>query len=72
MVLEIVPLDDCQYRYKNGEWVLKGRGKDPPTKRFYMDRESPAFGSRWQMETVSFQCVRFASEDAEIGNVGGR
>ena len=54
ILLEIVPADDCRYKFHNCRWMIAGKGDPEMGKRMYVHPDSPSTGAQWMQKVVSF------------------
>jgi hypothetical protein len=52
--MDIVPADDCRYKFHNSRWMIAGKADPEMLKRMYIHPDSPATGEHWMSEVVSF------------------
>ena len=71
ILMDIVPVGDNRYHY-DSKWVVSGiDGCDVP-RRLYIHPDSPANGSVWEKELVSFQNLKITNNHLDqLGYVSG-
>uniref|UniRef100_V9PPI9 [histone H3]-dimethyl-L-lysine(36) demethylase n=1 Tax=Bathyctena chuni TaxID=1403704 RepID=V9PPI9_BATCU len=67
-LVDIVPADDCWYRFCNCEWIVAGEGDHIPPKRMYVHPESPNTGAHWMKEILSFHKLKIAHNVSDAGS----
>jgi len=60
-LVDVVPADDCRYKFSNCEWVVAGKADPEPPKRMYVHPESPATGATWMKKIVSFHKLKMTN-----------
>ena len=67
MLMDIVPADDCRYKFHNSRWMVAGKADPELPKRMYIHPDSPATGEQWMNRpSVSFHKLKLTN------NIGGR
>ena len=62
--MDIVPVTDTRYRFKNSEWVDLGEAKPSSDRSSYIHPVSPASGSLWEkIPTISFNKVKVTNTE---------
>lgn len=61
VLLEMVPIGDCRYKFSGSQWVPAGGAEPQSTQRMYLHPDSPALGSHWQTQPVLFNKVKLTN-----------
>ncbi|KAM8872161.1 T-box-containing protein TBX6L-like [Synchiropus picturatus] len=54
VMVDMVPVDKFKYKWKKEQWELAGDAEPQPPCRTYMHPDSPASGSHWMKQPLSF------------------
>ncbi|XP_054613293.1 T-box-containing protein TBX6L-like [Dunckerocampus dactyliophorus] len=54
VMMDMIPADRFKYKWKNEQWELAGKAEPQPPRRSYMHPDSPALGSHWMKQSLSF------------------
>uniref|UniRef100_A0A8C3TCG7 T-box domain-containing protein n=1 Tax=Chelydra serpentina TaxID=8475 RepID=A0A8C3TCG7_CHESE len=65
MLVDIVPLDNARYKWHCGYWEAVGKADPHFPSHFYLHPDSPAPGSHWMKEPVSFQRLKITNNTLE-------
>ncbi|XP_076452299.1 uncharacterized protein LOC143287941 [Babylonia areolata] len=65
LLVDVVPLDDCRYKYHNSEWVVTGKAEPHMPGRLYIHPDSPASGSHWMKQPVTFQKLKLTNNNLD-------
>ena len=65
LLVDIVPLDDCRYKYHNSEWVVTGKAEPHMPGRLYIHPDSPASGSHWLKQPVTFHKLKLTNNNLD-------
>uniref|UniRef100_A0A452HDH6 T-box domain-containing protein n=1 Tax=Gopherus agassizii TaxID=38772 RepID=A0A452HDH6_9SAUR len=65
MLVDIVPLDNARYKWHCGHWEAVGKADPHFPSHFYLHPDSPAPGSHWMKEPVSFQRLKITNNTLE-------
>ena len=65
LLVDIVPLDDCRYKYHNSEWVVTGKAEPHMPGRLYIHPDSPASGSNWMKQSVLFHKLKLTNNNLD-------
>ena len=65
LLMDIVPLDDCRYKYHNSEWVVTGKAEPHMPGRLYIHPDSPASGAHWMKQPVSFHKLKLTNNNLD-------
>ncbi|CAL1537688.1 unnamed protein product [Lymnaea stagnalis] len=73
LLVDIVPVDDCRYKYHNSEWVVTGKAEPHMPGRLYIHPDSPASGSHWMKQPVTFHKLKLTNNNLDQnGHVNNR
>lgn len=61
LLMDIVPLDDCRYKFHNSRWVVAGKADPEMPKRMYIHPDSPSTGEQWMQKVVSFHKLKLTN-----------
>ena len=61
LMMDIVPVDDCRYKFHNSRWVVAGKADPEMPKRMYVHPDSPLSGDQWMSRTVSFHKLKLTN-----------
>lgn len=61
--MDFKPLDDKRYRYSfhNSNWVVAGKADAQSPPRIHVHPDSPAPGSTWMKQTISFDKLKLTN-----------
>lgn len=66
MLMDIVPADDCRYKFHNSRWMVAGKADPELPKRMYIHPDSPATGEQWMNRpSVSFHKLKLTNNIAD-------
>uniref|UniRef100_A0A3B5QMT0 T-box domain-containing protein n=1 Tax=Xiphophorus maculatus TaxID=8083 RepID=A0A3B5QMT0_XIPMA len=54
VMVDIVPADNVKYKWKKEQWEVAGKSEPQPPCRTYIHPDSPAVGSHWMKQSLSF------------------
>ncbi|KAG7216570.1 hypothetical protein INR49_023279 [Caranx melampygus] len=61
VMMDMVPVDSFKYRWKKEQWEVAGKAEPQPPCRTYMHPDSPATGSHWMKQSLSFLRVKLTN-----------
>ena len=61
VMMDVVPVDDCRYKFHNSRWVVAGKADPEIPKRMYVHPDSPLSGEQWMSRTVSFHKLKLTN-----------
>lgn len=61
LLMDIVPVDDCRYKFHNSRWMVAGKADPEMPKRMYIHPDSPATGEHWMQKSVSFHKLKLTN-----------
>ncbi|XP_066501753.1 T-box-containing protein TBX6L-like [Hoplias malabaricus] len=54
IMVDMVPVDNSRYKWNNEQWEMAGKAEPQPPCRTYVHPDSPALGSHWMKQSISF------------------
>ncbi|CAJ1071202.1 T-box-containing protein TBX6L-like [Xyrichtys novacula] len=54
IMVDMVPVDNVKYKWKKEQWEVAGKAEPQPPCRTYIHPDSPAPGSHWMKQSLSF------------------
>nr|KAG5687369.1 hypothetical protein BaRGS_027257 [Batillaria attramentaria] len=61
LLMDIVAVDDCRYKFHNGKWMVAGKADPEMPKRMYIHPDSPSTGEQWMQKIVSFHKLKLTN-----------
>nr|XP_034955159.1 T-box-containing protein TBX6L-like isoform X1 [Zootoca vivipara] len=61
MLVDFVPMDSFRYKWNKDQWEVAGKAEPQPPCRTYVHPDSPALGSHWMKEPISFQKLKLTN-----------
>uniref|UniRef100_A0ACB8FY48 T-box-containing protein tbx6l n=1 Tax=Sphaerodactylus townsendi TaxID=933632 RepID=A0ACB8FY48_9SAUR len=61
MLVDFVPVDNFRYKWNKDQWEVAGKAEPQLPRRTYVHPDSPALGSHWMKEPVSFQKLKLTN-----------
>ncbi|XP_030571431.1 T-box-containing protein TBX6L [Drosophila novamexicana] len=61
VLLEMVPIGDCRYKFSGSQWVPAGGAEPQSPQRMYLHPDSPATGAHWQAQPILFNKVKLTN-----------
>lgn len=61
VLLEMVPIGDCRYKFSGSHWVPAGGAEPQSPQRMYLHPDSPASGSHWKAQPILFNKVKLTN-----------
>lgn len=61
LMMDIVPVDDCRYKFHNSRWMIAGKADPEMPKRMYINPDSPSTGEQWMTKVVSFHKLKLTN-----------
>ncbi|XP_053135181.1 T-box-containing protein TBX6L-like isoform X2 [Hemicordylus capensis] len=61
MLVDFVPMDNFRYKWNKDQWEVAGKAEPQLPCRTYIHPDSPALGSHWTKEPVSFQKLKLTN-----------
>jgi hypothetical protein len=68
ILADVVPADNCRYKYHDGEWLVTGKAYPEMPRRIYVHPDSPATGAHWMTQTVSFHKLKLTNNVSDTHN----
>ena len=65
LLIDVVPLDDCRYKYHNSEWVVTGKAEPHMPGRLYIHPDSPASGNHWMKQPIPFHKLKLTNNNLD-------
>ncbi|XP_070205063.1 T-box transcription factor TBX6-like isoform X2 [Littorina saxatilis] len=65
LLIDVVPLDDCRYKYHNSEWVVTGKAEPHMPGRLYIHPDSPASGNHWMKQPITFHKLKLTNNNLD-------
>jgi hypothetical protein len=59
--MDIVPADDCRYKFHSSRWMIAGKADPEMPKRMYIHPDSPATGEQWMSKVISFHKLKLTN-----------
>ncbi|AWP15076.1 putative T-box-containing protein TBX6L-like [Scophthalmus maximus] len=61
VMMDMIPVDSFKYKWKKEQWEVAGKAEPQPPWRTYMHPDSPATGSHWMKQSLSFLKVKLTN-----------
>lgn len=61
MLIDIVPADDCRYKFHNSRWMMAGKADPHMDAKLYVHPDSPATGEQWMQKIISFHKLKLTN-----------
>ncbi len=61
LLMDIVPADDCRYKFHNSRWMVAGKADPEMPKRMYIHPDSPTAGEQWMSKVISFHKLKLTN-----------
>ncbi|ETE59890.1 T-box-containing protein, partial [Ophiophagus hannah] len=61
MLVDFVPTDNFRYKWNKDQWEIAGKAEPQPPCQTYIHPDSPALGSHWMKEPLSFQKLKLTN-----------
>ncbi|GLV36825.1 optomotor-blind-related-gene-1 [Carabus blaptoides fortunei] len=67
LMMDFVPVDDKRYRYAfhSSSWVVAGKADPVSPPRIHVHPDSPATGSQWMKQTISFDKLKLTNNQLD-------
>jgi len=65
LLVDVVPVDDCRYKFHSSRWVAAGKADPEMPRRLYVHPDSPASGEHWMSRAVSFHKLKLTNNVAD-------
>lgn len=71
VLLEMVPIGDCRYKFSGSQWVPAGGAEPQSPQRMFLHPDSPATGKHWESQALLFSKVKLTNNTLDNnGHVG--
>ncbi|KAM7374105.1 hypothetical protein PAMP_006782 [Pampus punctatissimus] len=61
LLMDIVAVDDCRYKFHNSRWMVAGKADPEMPKRMYIHPDSPSKGEQWMSKPVAFHKLKLTN-----------
>ncbi|XP_071317617.1 T-box transcription factor TBX2b-like [Trachinotus anak] len=61
LLMDIVAVDDCRYKFHNSRWMVAGKADPEMPKRMYIHPDSPSKGEQWMSKAVAFHKLKLTN-----------
>jgi T-box protein 6 len=61
VLLEMVPVADCRFKFSGSQWVPAGGAEPQSLQNIYIHPDSPALGSHWQAQPINFNKTKLTN-----------
>jgi hypothetical protein len=61
VLLEMVPIADCRFKFSGSQWVPAGGAEPQSLQNIYIHPDSPALGSHWQAQPINFNKTKLTN-----------
>lgn len=61
LLMDIVPGDECRYKFHNSRWMVAGKADPEMPKRMYIHPDSPATGEHWMHKGANFHKLKLTN-----------
>uniref|UniRef100_A0A0M3HSD4 T-box domain-containing protein n=1 Tax=Ascaris lumbricoides TaxID=6252 RepID=A0A0M3HSD4_ASCLU len=61
LLMDIVPADECRYKFHNSRWMVAGKADPEMPKRMYIHPDSPANGEHWMAKGANFHKLKLTN-----------
>uniref|UniRef100_A0A8C9WHX4 T-box transcription factor 5a n=1 Tax=Scleropages formosus TaxID=113540 RepID=A0A8C9WHX4_SCLFO len=61
LLMDAVPADDHRYKFADNKWSVTGKAEPAMPGRLYVHPDSPATGTHWMRQLVSFQKLKLTN-----------
>jgi len=65
LLMDIVPADDCRYKFTRCNWLIAGKADPEMPKRMYIHPDSPSTGEQWMQKIISFHKLKLTNNLAD-------
>lgn len=70
LLADIVPVDNSRYKWQEDHWEPSGRAEPRLPERVYIHPDSPAPGSHWMKQPISFHKIKLTNNTLDqMGHV---
>ena len=71
LLVDLVSVDDCRYKFHNSRWTVSGRADPEMPRRMYVHPNSPSTGEQWMSKTVSFHKLKLTNNISDKHSLVG-
>ncbi|XP_074058390.1 T-box-containing protein TBX6L-like [Macrotis lagotis] len=61
VLADFIPMDNFRYKWTKDQWEVAGKAEPQLPRRSYVHPDSPAYGSHWMKELVSFHKMKLTN-----------
>lgn len=61
LLMDLVPADECRYKFNNSRWMVAGKADPEMPKRMYIHPDSPATGEHWMAKGANFHKLKLTN-----------
>ncbi|KTG32054.1 hypothetical protein cypCar_00021653 [Cyprinus carpio] len=61
LLMDVVPADEHRYKFADNKWSVTGKAEPAMPGRLYVHPDSPATGTHWMRQLVSFQKLKLTN-----------
>ncbi|XP_069476513.1 T-box-containing protein TBX6L-like [Ambystoma mexicanum] len=61
LLVDFVPVDTFRYKWNKNKWEVAGKAEPQPPCRTYVHPDSPALGTHWMKESISFHKLKLTN-----------
>ncbi|CEF66083.1 Bifid [Strongyloides ratti] len=61
LLMDIVPADECRYKFHTSRWMVAGKADPEMPKRMYIHPDSPATGEHWMSKGANFHKLKLTN-----------
>ncbi|CAD6188449.1 unnamed protein product [Caenorhabditis auriculariae] len=61
LLMDLVPADECRYKFNNSRWMVAGKADPEMPKRMYIHPDSPATGEHWMTKGANFHKLKLTN-----------
>ncbi|CAI4228829.1 unnamed protein product [Auanema sp. JU1783] len=61
LLMDLVPADECRYKFNNSRWMVAGKADPEMPKRLYVHPDSPATGEHWMAKGANFHKLKLTN-----------
>ncbi|XP_072302599.1 T-box transcription factor TBX2-A-like [Eucyclogobius newberryi] len=65
MLMDIVSVDDCRYKFNHSRWTATGKADPEMPKRMYIHPDSPSKGQHWMSKPVAFHKLKLTNNTSD-------
>ncbi|CAI5444115.1 unnamed protein product [Caenorhabditis angaria] len=61
LLMDLVPADECRYKFNNSRWMVAGKADPEMPKRMYIHPDSPSPGEHWMSKGANFHKLKLTN-----------